>query len=72
VCSGSAPTRPRGPRPPAVADVPVQEDERWPFARPLIGDTESFDLEPVHAVTIGAGVRPGITAFSHEYANSVI
>ena len=32
---------------PAVAGHPVYEDERWPFARSLISDAESFDLKLV-------------------------
>ena len=33
------------PRPRAVADVAVQEDQQWSIARPLIGDTESVDVD---------------------------
>ncbi len=36
---------------PAVLENPVQEDERWPFAHPLEGDTQPSHLDLVHLVS---------------------
>jgi hypothetical protein len=39
------------------AGAAVQENEGWPFARPPVGDAESFDLDLVHSARVGMGVH---------------
>lgn len=36
------------PRDAAIAEVPMEDDEWWPGAGPLIGDADAVDLDLVH------------------------